>query len=125
MALPDFGRSVNPISTRGANYAHHIITAPTPLDFRRPYGPDIICYSPVCRGQVDRRQLASWFNPVPPRLCHVIYCHVYKKYSFLRGIGLNGRNFARNKFGNTFLVQRWLQSEYREGHIERLFFIED
>ena len=29
MAHPDFGRSVNPISTRGTNYAH-LITTGTP-----------------------------------------------------------------------------------------------
>ena len=28
MAPPDFERSVNPISTRGAHYAHHITTGP-------------------------------------------------------------------------------------------------
>ena len=28
MAHPDFGRSVNPISTRGADYAHHNIACP-------------------------------------------------------------------------------------------------
>ena len=28
MASPDFGRSVNPISIRGVDYAHHIITCP-------------------------------------------------------------------------------------------------
>jgi hypothetical protein len=34
MASPDFGRSVNPISTRGADYTHHITTVPPPqLDF--------------------------------------------------------------------------------------------
>ena len=27
-APPDFGRSVNPISTRGADYAHHSTTCP-------------------------------------------------------------------------------------------------
>ena len=72
MTLPDFGRSVNSISTNGINYAHNIISAPPPSNFRRPYGSDIISYPPMCRGQVDRRQPASWFNPVHPRLCHVI-----------------------------------------------------
>ena len=43
------------------------------LDFKRPYGPNIIFYSPVCSGQIDRRQPAGWFNPVPPRLCHEIW----------------------------------------------------
>ena len=34
MAPPDFGISVNPISTRGADYTHHITTVPPPqLDF--------------------------------------------------------------------------------------------
>ena len=28
MATPDFGRSVNPISTKGADYSHQIILAP-------------------------------------------------------------------------------------------------
>ena len=31
MATPDFGRSVNPISTKGADYAHGIILAPSDL----------------------------------------------------------------------------------------------
>ena len=31
---PDFGRSVNPISTRGADYAHQISTFPPPPDFQ-------------------------------------------------------------------------------------------
>ena len=30
MTLPDFGRSVNSISTNGVNYAHNIIRAPPP-----------------------------------------------------------------------------------------------
>ena len=41
MAPPDFGRSVNPISTRGTDYAHLITTGttgfselPTALDYR-------------------------------------------------------------------------------------------
>ena len=34
---PDFGRSVNPISTRGEYHAHHIATAPR--IFRPSYGP--------------------------------------------------------------------------------------
>ena len=43
MALPDFGRSVNPISTnlpraRGVDYAHEIILAPPDFQtFRRPW----------------------------------------------------------------------------------------
>ena len=37
MAPPDFGRSVNPISTRGADYAHQIILAPPDFQtFLRP-----------------------------------------------------------------------------------------
>ena len=28
LAHPDFGSSVNPITTRGADYAHHIIASP-------------------------------------------------------------------------------------------------
>ena len=39
MAPPDFGRSINPISTRGADYAQHIITG-TPRIFRPSYGPE-------------------------------------------------------------------------------------
>ena len=39
MAPPDFGRSVNPISTRGADYADHISTC-TPRIFIPSYGPD-------------------------------------------------------------------------------------
>ena len=40
MVPPDFGRSVNPISTRGgADYAHHITTAPSPYIFSD--GPDL------------------------------------------------------------------------------------
>ena len=38
MALPDFGRSVNLISTKGADYAHQIMLAPTDFKtFRRPW----------------------------------------------------------------------------------------
>ena len=29
LAYPEFGRSVNPITTRGADYAHHITASPT------------------------------------------------------------------------------------------------
>ena len=37
-ATPDFGRSVNPISTRGADYAHQIILAPSNLQtFLQPW----------------------------------------------------------------------------------------
>ena len=37
MASPVFGRSVNPISTKGADYAHQIIRAPPDFQtFRRP-----------------------------------------------------------------------------------------
>ena len=37
MATPDFGRSVNPISTRGADVAHEIILAPPDFQtFLRP-----------------------------------------------------------------------------------------
>ena len=36
-APPDFGRSVNPISTRGADYAHQMILAPPDFQtFLRP-----------------------------------------------------------------------------------------
>ena len=28
LAYPEFGRSVNPITTRGADYAHHITASP-------------------------------------------------------------------------------------------------
>ena len=36
---PDFGRAVNAISTRGADYAHHITTGPPPdfQTFLRPF----------------------------------------------------------------------------------------
>ena len=38
MAPPDFGRSVNLISTKGADYAHQIMLAPTDFKtFRRPW----------------------------------------------------------------------------------------
>ena len=38
MAPPDFGRSVNTISTRGAEYAHQIILAPPDFQtFLRPF----------------------------------------------------------------------------------------
>ena len=41
MASPDFGRSVNPVSTRvGANYAHQIILAP--LDFQTFLRPALL-----------------------------------------------------------------------------------
>ena len=37
MAPPDFGRTINPISTKGADYAHQIILAPPDFQtFRRP-----------------------------------------------------------------------------------------
>ena len=39
---PDFGRYVHSISTRGADYAHQIITAPPPRIFRPSYGPDAL-----------------------------------------------------------------------------------
>ena len=37
---PDFGKLVNPISTRGVDYAHHVTTRPPPPDFQnflQPY----------------------------------------------------------------------------------------
>ena len=39
---PDFSRSVNPISTRGANYTHQITTRPSPQIFRTSDIPDSI-----------------------------------------------------------------------------------
>ena len=40
MATPDFGRSVNPISTRGGGHAHQIILAlPDFHTFLRPWRP--------------------------------------------------------------------------------------
>ena len=41
MAHPVFGSSVNPISSKGADYAHQIILAP-PDFFRPSYGPFIL-----------------------------------------------------------------------------------
>ena len=38
-ATPDFGRSVNPISTKGAYYAHQITTGRHLWIFRPSYGP--------------------------------------------------------------------------------------
>ena len=35
-APPNFGKSVNPISTRAADYAHHITTAPPPRSLDLP-----------------------------------------------------------------------------------------
>ena len=34
LAHPEFGSSVNPITNRGADYAHHITTCPPPHDFQ-------------------------------------------------------------------------------------------
>ena len=42
MAPPDFGRSVNPISTWGTDYAHQIILAP----------PDFQTYQRPCDAEV-------------------------------------------------------------------------
>ena len=33
LAHPEFGSSVNPITIRGADYAHHITTCPPPTEF--------------------------------------------------------------------------------------------
>ena len=39
-ALPDLGRSVNPISIRRADYAYHNTTRPPPRIFRLSYGSE-------------------------------------------------------------------------------------
>ena len=43
LAHPEFGSSVNPTTTRGADYAHHIIASPprfeNPVASLGPYGP--------------------------------------------------------------------------------------
>ena len=52
MAPPDFGRSVNPISTKGADYAHQIVLAPPDFQiFRRPWifkGKRIKIFFEIC-----------------------------------------------------------------------------
>ena len=55
---PDFGRSVNPISSRGADYAHHITTWHTRI-FRPSYGP--ASYEVQWEGETLDRQV-SWLN---------------------------------------------------------------
>ena len=59
-ALPDFGRSVNPISTRGTDYAH-LITTGTPRFFRPYDGPDAAAalYSSKSRQGLGLGGLAS------------------------------------------------------------------
>ena len=48
MAPPDFGRSVNPISIKGAYYAHQIILAPTDFQtFLRPWKENPVCISTI------------------------------------------------------------------------------
>ena len=37
---PEFGRSVGPIPTMGADHAHHITTQPPPSALECSYGPD-------------------------------------------------------------------------------------
>jgi hypothetical protein len=39
MALPDFGRSVNPTSIRGADYSHITGLPLPPIFFKPSYGP--------------------------------------------------------------------------------------
>ena len=48
-----FGRSVNPISTKGTNYGHHITTAPFPKNFGpSPYAVMSMYY--VCQYKVSK-----------------------------------------------------------------------
>ena len=66
LAPPVFGQTVNPISTRGADYAHHSNTSP-PRIFRPCDGPAISCGQK--RRSFDPPYLSSLFlTPNQPLL---------------------------------------------------------
>ena len=45
--------------------------------------------SKVSKGFKEGFNVIIKVNPIPTRLCHVIYCHSDKSYPCLVGIGLN------------------------------------
>ena len=64
------------------------------------------CYQESCQNTMAYMFVYAVFNPVPPRLCHVIYSHCDKKYPCLGGIGLTNCTWVLQRASKYFCRPR-------------------